>query len=123
VQSRNEGKRFSHGLATYMQISFGMGFVGIASDLASILRCLLVNPTYGSATYFQSPAAATKGYFVEPPPEGTPDQPLLRARLRSWTGLLALAFLAGTVPGIIANTHYSNVFDNQANADQTMKLR
>lgn len=106
-----------------MQISFGMGFIGIASDLANILRCLLVNPTYGPAMYFQSPAAATKGYVVEPPPEGTPDQPLLRKKIRGRTGLLGLAFLAATVPGIIANSNYSNVFDNQANADKTARLR
>lgn len=106
-----------------MQVSFGMGFIGIASDLANLLRCLLVNPTYGSAMYFQSPAAATKGYAVEPPPEGMPDQPILRKNLRSCTGLLGLAFLASTVPGIIANSNYSDVLNNQANADKTARLR
>ncbi len=45
--------RLSPGLATYMQISFGMGFIGIANDMVNLVRCLLVNPTYGSETYAQ----------------------------------------------------------------------
>lgn len=123
VQSRSATKRVSKGLATYMQISFGMGYIGIANDLVNLVRCLLVNPTYGSATFFQSPAASTKESHVSEPPEGTPDQPKRRAAARQLTGLLSLVFFAAIVPGILANSHYSQVFDNQNQARTTMRLR
>jgi len=123
VQSRNEQRRFSHGLTTYMQISFAMGFIGIANDLVNIVRCILINPTYGSDIYYQSPAAATKGGLFNPPPPGTPDQPKLRFWLRRLTDFLGLAFLAATVPGLIANSSYGSIFDDQSKADNTARLR
>lgn len=122
-QSRNESRRLSPGLATYMQISFGMGYLGIANDLVNLLRCLLVNPTYGSDMYFQSPAATTKGGVYSPPPPGTPDNSRLRSLCRSMTGKLSLAFFAAIVPGIIANSNYSKDFNDQKAADQTAALR
>ncbi len=103
LQAHNESQRLSLGLTAYMQSSIGMGFIGIANDLVNLLRCLLVNPTFGSAMYFQSPAAATKDCLIEPPPQGTPDDPRTRGKVRAGMNLLALAFLGATVPGIIAN--------------------
>lgn len=49
----------SRGLTTYMQLSFGTGFIGLANDLVNLLRCLLMNPTYGSDTWPQAPGART----------------------------------------------------------------
>ncbi|KIM45438.1 hypothetical protein M413DRAFT_442117 [Hebeloma cylindrosporum] len=123
VQAHNESKRYSKGLATYMQISFGLGFIGIANDLVNLIRCLLVNATYGSERYSESPAASSKGGLLSPPPEGTPDLPRVRFWARRFTDLLGPAFLAATVPGIIANSHYSKVFDDQNQADKTAKNR
>lgn len=123
VQSHNAAKRVSKGLATYMQISFGMGYIGIAIDLAKLLRCLLVNPTYGSTTFYQSSAASTKESHVSEPPEDFPDHPKQRNVLRRLSGFLSLAFVSAIVPGIIANLHYSQVFDNQDQARMTMKMR
>ena len=108
---------------TYQQISFGMGFIGIASDSVNIVRCLLVNATYGPEMYSESPAAATKGGLVPPPTVDTPDQPRARSSYRHSTGLLSLAFLGSTVTGIIANSKYSQDIDNQTNADLTAKTR
>jgi hypothetical protein len=48
--------RLSNGLLKYMQISFAVGFLGIANDLVNILRVYLVNPTYGSEKYDECPA-------------------------------------------------------------------
>jgi hypothetical protein len=79
AQVKSDSLRFSSALVTYMQVSFGMGFIGIASDAVRLVRCLLVNATYGPEKYPQSPAAATKGALVPPPTVDTPDQP--RARL------------------------------------------
>ncbi|KAF8955655.1 hypothetical protein BDZ97DRAFT_1963583 [Flammula alnicola] len=123
VQSHNEALRFSHGLATYMQVSFAMGFIIIANDLVNIVRCILVNPTYGSDMYYQSPAASTKGGAFTPPPDGTPDQPKLRFWHRRFSEFLGLAFMAATIPGSVATSHYSETFDNQQKADSASKFR
>ncbi|KAF8152739.1 hypothetical protein BJ912DRAFT_1015368 [Pholiota molesta] len=123
VQSRNESRRLSPGLATYMQISFGMGFIGIASDIVNLVRCLLVNPTYGPDTYGQSSAAASKGCFMEPPSKDTPDHPSLRQWVRRGSGITALLFLGAIIPGIIANSNYSQTFNNQQQADSSAILR
>jgi hypothetical protein len=106
-----------------MQISFGLGFIGIANDLVNIIRCLLVNATYGPERYPESAAASSKGGLLSPPPEDTPDLPKVRFWARRFTDLLGLAFLAATVPGIIANSHYSNVFDDQNQANMTARNR
>jgi hypothetical protein len=106
-----------------MQISFGMGFIGTANDLVKIIRCLLVNATYGPERYPECSAAWSKGGLLTPPPEGTPDLPKVRFWARRFTGLLGPAFLAAIVPGIIANSHYSKVFDDQNQADKTAKNR
>jgi len=106
-----------------MQISFGLGFIGIATDLVGLIRCLLINATYGSERYSESPAASSKGGLLSPPPEGTPDLPKVRFWARRSMDLLGFAFLAATVPGIIANSHYSNVLDDQNQADKTARNR
>ena len=108
---------------TYQQISFGMGFIGIASDAVKLARCLLVNATYGPEKYSESPAAATKEFVVPPPSADTPDQPKSRASYRSVTGFLGLAFIGAVVTGIIANSNYSKNIDSQSNADLTAKTR
>jgi hypothetical protein len=106
-----------------MQISFGMGFIGIASDLVNMIRCLLVNATYGSERYPECSAAWSKGGLLTPPPEGTPDSPKVRFWARRFTDLLSSAFLAAIVPGVIANSRYSKVFEDQNQADKTAKNR
>ncbi|RDB16755.1 hypothetical protein Hypma_002387 [Hypsizygus marmoreus] len=136
VMSRSESQRLSKGLVTYMQISFGLGFIGLASDLVKIIRCLVVNPTYGSETYAQSPAAETEASyrdrfrgtygregFLGPPPEGTPDYPRRRFWARRFSDFAGLAFLAATVPGIVANVHFSSIVEDPSKGDKTMLLR
>jgi len=100
-----------------------MGFIGIASDAVKLVRCLLVNATYGPEKYSESPAAATKGGLVPPPTDDTPDQPQARTSYRRATGLVGLAFLGAVVTGIIANSNYSQVLNSQTNADLTAKTR
>ena len=78
---------------------------------------------YGSERYHESPAASSKGGLLSPPPEGTPDMPKVRFWARRFTDLLGLAFLGATVPGIIANSHYGTVFDDQNQANKTAKNR
>ena len=106
-----------------MQISFGMGFIGIAGDAIKLMRCLLVNATYGPEKYPQSPAAATKGGVVPPPTADTPDLPQVRFWSRRVADFLGLANLAAVIPGIIANSSYSKVFNSQSTANTTAATR
>ena len=100
-----------------------MGFIGIASDAVRIARCLLVNATYGPEKYSESPAAATKEGLVPPPTADTPDQPRVRSWCRKSAGLVGLAFLGAVIPGVIANSNYSKVFNNQKDANMTAVTR
>ena len=100
-----------------------MGFIGIASDAVKLVKCLLVNATYGPEKYSESPAAATKGGLVPPPTADTPDQPRARSSYRQASGFVGLAFLGAVITGLIANSNYSQVLDSQSNADLTAKTR
>ncbi|EAU91147.2 hypothetical protein CC1G_03315 [Coprinopsis cinerea okayama7 len=122
-QARNEKKRLSGGMANYMQLSFGSGYITIASDLISLLRCLLINASYGYERYPESSAAATKGCHIPPPQEGDPDYPRQRFWARRFTGFAGFAFLAATVPGIIAHSTYKKGFTSERHAQRTFVYR
>ena len=123
MQAHSESKRYSNGLVTYMQTSFGLGFLTVANSLVNLLRCLLVNATYGPERYPESAAASSKGGLLLPPPEGTPDLPRVRFWARRFTDLMNIAFIVATIPGVSANSHYSDIFDDQEKADETAKKR
>lgn len=126
-----------------MQVSFGMGFIGVANDLVGIVRCLLVNPTFGSNTYDQSPAAesthlneavqaqvegsvgslAHEGEFPGQPAEGEPDHPNQRFWSRRFSDFTNLAFLAAFIPGILANSRYASAMEDEKQANRTMNMR
>lgn len=142
-QARKPEGQSSNGLATYFQVTLGMGFIGIANDLVGIVRCLLVNPTFGSDTYAQSPGAESThlsdnadaeavneapqlsgtGNFAGKPPDDTPDHPTTRFWARRFSDLTNLAFIAAIVPGILANSRYAGTFTDQSQANRTMNLR
>ncbi|KAF8152737.1 hypothetical protein BJ912DRAFT_1015360 [Pholiota molesta] len=108
----DERRRLSPSLATYMQISFGIGFIGIASDIANLVRCLLVNATYGPSTYGQSSAASSKGGLMDAP-----------QWVRRGSGIVLLLFFGAIIPGFIANWNYNQTFNNQQQADTSAILR
>jgi hypothetical protein len=56
---------------------------------------------------------------VSPPTADTPDQPRARICYRQGIGFVSLLFLGASVPGIIANSNYSKVFDSQTDAADT----
>lgn len=74
VQSCNEKQRFLEGPVKYMQVTLSLGYLGLLNDVVSILRCVLVNPTYGSAMYYQSPAASNKDSTAFPLPAHPTDR-------------------------------------------------
>jgi hypothetical protein len=119
----NNHSPFSTAFVTYQQISFGMGFIGIATDAVRLTKCLLVNATYGLEKYPESPAAGNKGGLMPPPSADTPDQPRTRSWHRMATFFLSLSFLVAFIIGIVGNSNYSKDIDSQANADLTAKLR
>ncbi|KAF9522656.1 hypothetical protein CPB83DRAFT_864127 [Crepidotus variabilis] len=122
-QSRNEKSRQESGLLDYMQISFAMGSIGIANDLVAIVRCLLVNPTYGFKRFPESPAAKTKEYVVSPPVDGTNDMPRTRFRMRRLSGILGMLYLASMIPCVIANSAFYRTLQQQYWADRVYELR
>lgn len=123
IQSRSDKSRFSVGITMWMQITLTMGYVNIANDSLNFIRCLLVNPTFGSETFHQSSAAATKGAYFNAPPPDTPDRPQLRFWIRRLFDLLRAIFFAAIVPGILAHVKYSQVLVDQDQADKTTELR
>ena len=106
-----------------MQLSFGLGFINIASNAVTLVRCLLINATYGPEKYPQSPAAATKEVLVPPPTADIPDQPRARFWYRQVTGLVGLLFLAALLPGIMVNLNQSKVPGSQTDADMIANTR
>ncbi|TFK74053.1 hypothetical protein BDN72DRAFT_122226 [Pluteus cervinus] len=126
-------------LMSYFQISYAVGYTGIVNDVLSIIRVLIVNPTYGSETYPQSPAAensrATRvppdtsviippGDFRGPPPEGTEDLPRTRFWARRFVDIMGLLFLGlVSIPGLVGNTKLQSVYGSVKEGDKSMVIR
>lgn len=96
----------------------------MANDLVNLLRCAIVNPTYGHERWDEAPASTSKGTLFRTPQPGEEDHPIQRRNMRSIAGLVSLAFLASNVPGIIAGTlfHIHN-FDDAEKAERAQRLR
>ncbi|KXN90856.1 hypothetical protein AN958_03510, partial [Leucoagaricus sp. SymC.cos] len=146
VQSVSESKRFSLGLTSYIQADIALGYIGIAADLANILRTLLIMPTYGSDTYFQSTdteshnrfwlttaklADAEAGgsssgsgrEFPGRPPAGTPDHPRTRFWVRRGTRFTGLAFLASSITGGTAAGKFQKTVEGEVSLQYIVTLR
>ncbi|KAH6914503.1 hypothetical protein BKA70DRAFT_1095362 [Coprinopsis sp. MPI-PUGE-AT-0042] len=123
VQTQKESLRLHEGLTNYQQTVFGVGYVGISLDMLAASRCLLVNASYGLERYPESPAAATRDCFLEPPSEGDPDRPRERRWLRRIFTVLLVVFLTALVLGIVANATYFDALDNESKARRTYVLR
>jgi len=91
--------------------------------MVNIIRCLLVNPTFGPERYPESAAAASKGGEMTAPPEGTPDLTNQRSWVRGLTSIGWIPYLGATIPGIIAASKYGSVFDHQDSANMTATVR
>lgn len=127
VASQREGLRISNYLLKYGQVSFGLGFVAIGNDLVNLLRCVLVNATFGygdSGRFNESPAYKTEGGELALPVEGDLDRPEERAKLRRFTLWLSLAWLASSIPGMVSLGwyHRKNLADEEP-GDKLFKMR
>lgn len=133
VQSHNPARRESKGLITYMQVTIGMGFIGIVQDLVKLLRVLLVKSTVAVTSGNQAThhvleegevSSSMASQIPLQPESGSPeDNPRLRFRYRRFSDVLNLAFLAAIVPGIIGNSHYKVALTNDEWAAKVMQLR
>ncbi|KAL0956338.1 hypothetical protein HGRIS_002487 [Hohenbuehelia grisea] len=56
--ANNDRRRHLAGLLTYTQVTFANGFLTIVQDLFKLVRCIMVNASYGTNTAFQAPAVA-----------------------------------------------------------------
>lgn len=141
-QAVNESKRLSLGLTSFIQADLALGYIGIASDLGNMLRSLLVTPTYGRDTYVQSCEAGSRykfwissaklddkeenlslDKFPGMPPEGAPDLPHIRRRIRTILGLTVLVFAAATGMGGWAAGNFQNVVRGTTSAHTVLALR
>lgn len=124
AQARSPSMALNNGLLKYMQVSFGLGFVGIASDMVNLTRCLLVNPTFGPSKWDEAPASVTKECFFEPPKDGDEDRARERFWARRWADFANLAFMASSIPGGVANGQFSrNNWDDEKKANKVFTLR
>lgn len=107
-----------------MQISFGVGFIGIANDLVNLLRCLLVNPTYGLEKWEEAPASRTKETYFQAPDQSDEDRPKERFWARRFSDVTNLAFLGATVPGIVGGVKFDKGdFANEEKGRELMPFR
>ncbi|KAH6902478.1 hypothetical protein BKA70DRAFT_1229115 [Coprinopsis sp. MPI-PUGE-AT-0042] len=123
LQTRNEDMRLSNGLINYQQTSFGIGYVGLSTDLLGAFRCLLVNPTYGPERYAESPAAATKDCYMVPPREGDVDRPRERFWARRISDAALVLFLTAIALSVIGNSSYSATFNDAGKSERSYIFR
>ncbi|KAF8606200.1 hypothetical protein BDV93DRAFT_596120 [Ceratobasidium sp. AG-I] len=90
-------------LMNYVQMTVGLGFVGISSEVVKLLRSTLVNTTL-------------------PEKGASKDRPVARRRYRLLCFIFELSFLASTVPGLIAGGKYRAARNSQDLADKNMRL-
>ncbi|CAE6504227.1 unnamed protein product [Rhizoctonia solani] len=103
VQAAHPEQRASGGQMNYIQATVGLGFLGISSDAINLLRCLLVNTTL-------------------PENGASKDRRTARRYYRYFCYFFGLAFLASSIPGIVASTSYNAARFNQEQADKNLRL-
>ncbi|QRV96508.1 proteophosphoglycan protein [Ceratobasidium sp. AG-Ba] len=103
VQGAHPDKRLSGGLMNYVQLTVGLGFVGILSEATKLLRCVIVKTTL-------------------PEKGASKDRPRARLWFRIFCTIFELAFMASSIPGGVAGAKYSAARTNQHLADKNMRL-
>ncbi|CAE6438799.1 unnamed protein product [Rhizoctonia solani] len=103
LQAANPEKRMLGGLTRYVQATVGLGFIGISSDALKLLRTILVNTTL-------------------PENGASKDRRTARRCYRYFCYIFELAFLASSIPGLVASNAYSSARFDQAKADRNLRL-
>ncbi|KAJ2912668.1 hypothetical protein MD484_g7749, partial [Candolleomyces efflorescens] len=117
VQTQQTNKRLSNSLLKYTQISLGVGYIGITSDLLSLFRCLLVNPTFGLERWEEAPAhldSELPSSCFQPPHKNERDRPRERFWARRLSDFTNLAFWGATVPAFAGGVKFDKAdFGNE----------
>ncbi|KDQ64161.1 hypothetical protein JAAARDRAFT_187527 [Jaapia argillacea MUCL 33604] len=111
----------SHKLATYMQITIGVGFFTMIDDFIKLFRCLLVNATKPVRPP-QSQALTDVHEDLETNPTRE-DRPKERAAYRNFFNFASLWTLTGSLPGIYAGAKYIGSMTNIEKGKKVVQLR
>ncbi|KAF8752787.1 hypothetical protein RHS01_07285 [Rhizoctonia solani] len=103
IQAAHPEKRMLNGLTRYAQATVGLGFIGISSDAVRLLRTILVNTTL-------------------PENGASKDRRTTRRCYRYFCYIFELAFLASSVPGLVASNAYNSARFDQPKADRNLRL-
>ncbi|KAF8699608.1 hypothetical protein RHS03_07015, partial [Rhizoctonia solani] len=103
IQAAYPEKRMLNGLTRYAQATVGLGFIGISSDAVRLLRTILVNTTL-------------------PENGASKDRRTARRCYRYFCYIFELAFLASSVPGLVASNAYNSARFDQPKADRNLRL-
>jgi len=135
VQSHDSTKRVSKILTTYMQITFGMGFIGVAQNiLHSLVKSALGTTHLSEQTDSDSSKQLARRSLSQTPPPSSEAKVLEAAdhkgggpplpfwRRYSWE-IMKFPFVAAIVPGVISNSRYESAMSNQDVAETVMRLR
>ncbi|CEL57114.1 hypothetical protein RSOLAG1IB_08346 [Rhizoctonia solani AG-1 IB] len=103
VQAADPEKRRLGGLTRYAQATVGLGFIGVSSDTLRLLRSILVNTTL-------------------PENGASKDRRTARRCYRYFCYVFELAFLASSVPGLVASNAYNSARFDQEKADRNLRF-
>ncbi|CAL1707061.1 unnamed protein product [Somion occarium] len=129
-QSHNALDRTSRTLTRYMQVSWGTGYISLATALTTFLRALLVNATLPSSSSSSSPAthveSGSDGFIImEEAPRAVTEEDRLNDRLwyRRVFDVTNWLYLVATVLGIVSGSIYDKAETDQGQANLIQGLR
>jgi len=114
---------------TYMQTSFAAGVVTMARDVVLLLRCLLVNATYGSQETdipLKSPALISESHHSVDQAsldQGSRDRPRLRFWFRRYADAAVILYVIALTTGSVAGGLYTTGITYKKIGDVVMILR
>lgn len=114
---------------SWSELKLSVTYVLVAGDMLAFLRCLLVNSTYGSETYLQSPEWDTqyRSDKVEPqlapPSANITDRARCRFVVRRVCDVLYIVSIASLVLGIITSGLYIHTTTNESTVRLVTRLR
>jgi hypothetical protein len=102
-----------------MQTTFAVGVVSMAQDVVNLLRCLLVNTTYGSNDTSEKSPTLVSGSVDQ----AIEDQPRRRFWFRRYTDGATFVYLTALSSGTIGGIFYYKGTTSKNVGDAVMKLR
>lgn len=131
VQAHNTTRRESQGLAIYMQVMIGTGFIAIVQDLMNLLRVLLVKSTVGTASeqpahhelVVQASSSVGQQIPLRRELNVMVDNPSLRLRYRRFSDALGLVCLSVIITGVVSSSMYGHAMTSSTWSMRLMQLR